>query len=140
MFKIVVFTFLSLCLSGCIDEPDIQWDIKQIMLRQSDAWNAQDIEGFMEPYWHSDSLRFMGKSGVTKGWNATLARYKKNYTPQQMGKLQFSNLYFNHINDEHTWVDGSWTLYREKDTLSGHFSLLWKRLDNKWQIIADHSS
>jgi hypothetical protein len=94
----------------------------------------------MEPYWHSDSLRFMGKSGVTLGWNATLARYKKNYKPSDMGKLEFTDLYFNEINKEAVWVDGKWTLFRTNDTLSGHFSLLWKRMDEKWQIVADHSS
>lgn len=140
MYKIVLSIYLSLVMSGCMDRPDIQWDIKQIMQRQSDAWNEQDIEGFMEPYWHSDSLRFMGKSGVTLGWNATLARYKKNYKPSEMGKLEFTGLYFNHINDETAWVDGKWTLFRTNDTLSGHFSLLWKRMDEKWQIVADHSS
>ncbi len=140
MYKIVLSICLSLVMSGCMDRPDIQWDIKQIMQRQSDAWNARDIEGFMEPYWHSDSLRFMGKSGVTLGWNATLARYKKNYKPSEMGKLEFTDLYFNHINDETAWVDGKWTLFRTNDTLSGHFSLLWKRMDEKWQIVADHSS
>ena len=110
------------------------------MQRQTNAWNARDIDGFMQPYWHSDSLRFMGKSGVTLGWNATLNRYKKNYKPEEMGTLKFSNLYFNIIDDENAWVDGRWTLYRPSDTLSGQFTLLWKHLENHWQIVADHSS
>ncbi|MEY2938192.1 MAG: hypothetical protein RL062_781 [Bacteroidota bacterium] len=110
------------------------------MQTQTNAWNARDIEGFMEPYWHSDSLRFMGKSGVTLGWKATLNRYKKNYQLDQMGQLFFDDLFYNKISPEAAWVDGQWTLYRSQDTLSGRFSLLWKKIDNKWQIIADHSS
>ena len=140
MYKTVFIIILSFCISGYTQQPDLQKDIRLIMQRQTGAWNNQDIEGFMEPYWHSDSLRFMGKSGVTLGWNATLARYKKNYKPSDMGKLEFTDLYFNEINKEAVWVDGKWTLFRTNDTLSGHFSLLWKRMDEKWQIVADHSS
>ena len=123
-----------------MDVPDIRWDIEQTMNRQAECWNQKNIEGFMEPYWHSDSLRFMGKSGVTKGWQATLDRYKKNYAPDQMGTLQFSDLHFDVLSSEATWVDGQWKLFRSKDTLSGRFTLLWKRIDGKWQIVSDHSS
>jgi len=35
---------------------------------------------------------------------------------------------------------GSWELKREKDTLGGHFSLLWKKIDNEWKIVSDHTS
>lgn len=123
-----------------MDVPDIRWDIEQTMNRQAECWNQKNIEGFMEPYWHSDSLRFMGKSGVAKGWQATLDRYKKNYAPEQMGILKFDDLHFDVLSSEATWVDGQWTLFRSSDTLSGRFSLLWKRLDGRWQIVSDHSS
>ncbi len=110
------------------------------MMEQTNAWNAHDIEGFMQPYWHSDSLRFMGKSGVTLGWKATLDRYKKNYHANQMGRLNFNELFYNEISSDAAWMDGKWTLYRTEDTLSGRFCLLWKKINNQWQIVADHSS
>jgi ketosteroid isomerase-like protein len=139
MYKIgFAVAFLLLC--SCSSEQDTKFEIEKIMQTQTNAWNARDIEGFMEPYWHSDSLRFMGKSGVTLGWKATLNRYKKNYQLDQMGQLHFDDLFYNEISSEAAWVDGRWTLYRSHDTLSGRFSLLWKKIDNKWQIIADHSS
>lgn len=140
MYKSFFGSIVFFCFLGCSNKPDIQGEITQIMQRQTDAWNARDIDGFMQPYWHNDSLRFMGKSGVTLGWNATLNRYKKNYKPEDMGTLKFTNLHFDPIKGENAWVDGRWTLYRSNDTLSGYFTLLWKRIDNNWQIVADHSS
>ncbi len=140
MFNRFVTIGILFCIWGCVDAPDIRWDIEQAMIRQAECWNQQNVDGFMEPYWHSDSLRFMGKSGVTNGWQATLDRYKKNYAPDQMGTLQFSDLHFDVLSSEATWVDGQWTLFRSSDTLSGRFSLLWKRLDGRWQIVSDHSS
>lgn len=140
MFNRYIFFGLLFCATSCMDAPDIRWDIEQVMNRQAECWNQRNIDGFMEPYWHSDSLRFMGKSGVTKGWQATLDRYKKNYAPDEMGNLVFDDLHFDVLSSEATWVDGRWTLFRSLDTLSGRFSLLWKRMDGKWQIVADHSS
>ena len=94
----------------------------------------------MEPYWHSDSLRFMGKSGVTNGWQATLKRYQKNYTPEKMGSLTFNELHFDIISNDAAWVDGQWSLMYTDTIISGRFSLLWKQINGQWQIVADHSS
>ena len=40
-----------------------------------------------------------------------------------------------------TAMIGKWHLKREdNEDLGGHFSLNWKKIDNKWLIISDHSS
>ncbi|WP_153042579.1 hypothetical protein [Rufibacter ruber] len=54
-------------------------EIAAIMQAQSQAWNRGDLESYMEPYWHSDSLMFIGKSGLTYGWDQTLQNYRKGY-------------------------------------------------------------
>lgn len=95
----------------------------------------------MEPYWHSDSLQFIGKRGITHGWQATLDNYKKGYPDRAaMGTLQFTNLSIDVLSDSSAYVIGKWELFRTADTLSGHYSLLWKKMGDKWQIVADHSS
>jgi hypothetical protein len=45
--------------------------IRTLLENQSQAWNRGDLEGFMEGYWKNDSLRFIGKSGITYGWRQT---------------------------------------------------------------------
>ncbi len=45
---------------------------------QKDAWNAYDLEGFMQGYWKSDELKFYGSNGVSQGWGQTLSNYKKD--------------------------------------------------------------
>lgn len=129
-----------LIISGCTEPADPKWEIQQIMNQQAQAWTNKDLEGFMEPYWHSDSLRFMGSKGVTLGWKATLDRYKKNYPPEKMGTLIFNDLHFEILNDNAAWVDGQWSLLLPDKNAIGRFSLLWKKQDGKWQIFADHSS
>ena len=115
--------------------------IQQVMDEQEAAWNRGDLEGFMQGYWKSDSLRFIGKRGITYGWQPTLDNYKKSYPDSDaMGKLQFTNLSMEITGDSATYVIGKWELFRTTDTLAGHYSLLWKNLNGRWLIIADHSS
>ena len=124
-----------------LDRSVIVSAIDNRMQEQQKAWNEGDLEGFMEPYWHSDSLQFIGKRGITLGWQNTLDNYKKSYPDRQaMGTLNFTNLSFDIINQSSVYVLGKWELFRTADTLSGHYSLLWKKMDGKWLIIADHSS
>lgn len=111
------------------------------MASQETAWNDGDIEGFMKAYLKSDSLVFIGKSGLNYGWDTTLANYRRSYPDRDaMGILTFENLIVNPIEPDAAFVVGKWVLHRSADTLSGHYSLLWQRISGEWFIIADHSS
>ncbi|MEO0404960.1 MAG: nuclear transport factor 2 family protein [Bacteroidota bacterium] len=115
--------------------------IQQVMNQQQDAWNTGDLNQFMVGYWESDSLTFIGKSGVNRGWDKTLSNYKKSYPNKEaMGQLQFTNLNIDVHTPEIASVIGKWELFRTADTLSGHYSLLWKKKAGNWVIISDHSS
>lgn len=141
MFKSFVYIFLSVGLLACANKTHIQSDIRNVMIQQQDAWNKGSLEGFMQGYWKSDSLRFLGKDGVTKGWEASLLRYQRAYTtPEKMGVLKFEQLRIEVLSNEEAYVDGRWNLFRSSDTLSGHFTLLWKRIHGQWLIVSDHSS
>lgn len=95
----------------------------------------------MEGYWKSDSLRFIGKSGIKYGWQETLDNYKKSYPDRAaMGKLTFELLSFDSMGEQHVMVTGKWKLKREKDEPNGLFTIIWQKIDDKWKIIYDHSS
>lgn len=117
-------------------------DIEQILQKQTDEWNRGNIEGFMQTYWHSDSLMFIGSKGLTYGWSNTLANYKKGYPDiAAMGKLHFDIKKIDFFDKKTCFVVGKWHLTRpEKGDLEGHFSLILKKIDKKWLIVADHSS
>lgn len=115
--------------------------IDAVLDMQVKAWNEGNIEQYMQGYWNSDSLQFIGKSGLTTGWAATLARYKKGYpNTQAMGKLSFDILSKQAIEHNYYLVIGKWHLQRAKDELGGSFSLLWRCIKGRWVIVLDHSS
>jgi hypothetical protein len=103
--------------------------------------NNGDIKTFMNTYWQSDSLMFIGKSGITYGWQKTLDNYKKNYADTvAMGKLDFNLLEIKKLSADYFFVVGKWHLSRSIGDLAGIFTLLFRKIKNQWFIIADHSS
>lgn len=115
--------------------------IRQVMAEQELAWNRGDINAFMGGYHQDDSLTFIGKSGVTYGWENTLSNYKKGYPDTaSMGKLHFRLLRIQKLSPKYYHVIGHWHLSRTKGNLEGHFNLLFRNIKGKWLIVADHSS
>jgi len=117
-------------------------EVAEVMAHQLKAWNAADLVGFMKGYWESDSLRFVGSSGVTRGHRATLERYIKGYPDAQaMGQLTFVNQEWVSLGEEAGWLLGSWHLDKEgMEDAQGMYTLLWRKLEGHWVIVADHSS
>lgn len=115
--------------------------IRSILQQQTEAWNAGDLELFMQGYWKSDSLLFIGSSGVTYGWQKTLDNYKRGYPNRQaMGTLKFEILKVQRLAPNHFFVVGKWMLQREVGNLSGHYTLIWRLIEGEWKIVSDHSS
>ncbi|HEY0110361.1 MAG TPA: nuclear transport factor 2 family protein [Fibrella sp.] len=110
--------------------------------RQTDDWNAGKVDTFMNGYWPSDSLTFVGKGGITYGYDATLANYKKRYPDREsMGKLAFTILKLDFPGKNVAYVIGKWHLTRPKvGDAGGHFTLLWEKKNGRWLIVSDHSS
>ena len=116
-------------------------EIRKVMADQEKCWNEGNLECFMEGYWKSDDLVFVGSAGPKYGWQVTLNNYKRSYpTSEAMGTLKFDILKLTSIGKKHYLVIGKWSLKREKDNPQGHFSLLWEKIGGEWKIIADHSS
>jgi len=118
-------------------------DVKTVsnnMKAQVLAWNKADIKGFMDHYWNSDSLMFIGSKGVTYGWQKTYDNYVKNYPNKEaMGILKFTIIKTEQLSKTSVYIIGKWELEKEKPA-GGHFTLLWKKINNKWVIVSDHTS
>jgi uncharacterized protein (TIGR02246 family) len=115
--------------------------IEAIFNAQQAAWNRGDVDAFVEGYWHSPDLTFSGTSGIVRGWDGVLARYKKTYADRDaMGQLQFSGLEFRFLGPDAALVLGHWHLTRANGDIGGVFSLVWQHFPEGWRIIHDHTS
>jgi ketosteroid isomerase-like protein len=137
-FLLTVFIFITTALYAQTKD---ELQIRNSMNEQLAAWNAGDVDRFMLTYWQSDSLKFIGKSGVTYGWQKTLENYKKGYPDTAaMGKLDFDILEVKRLSVLYFFVVGKWHLTRSIGDVGGHFTLLFKKIKNNWVIVVDHSS
>ena len=121
-------------------------EIRMVLDRQAAAWNRADLEGFMDGYWKSDELTFesMGRTGmvsVTRGWQATLDRYKSRYdTPAKIGRLAFTDLAVTPDGPDRATVTGRYELTRADGRDGGAFVLTWRRIDGRWVIVHDRTT
>lgn len=132
--------FLPMVFAVCAQSTD-EKEILQILREQTLEWNKGDLDNFMKGYWNNDSLMFVGKSGVTYGYQNTLNHYKETYnTADKMGKLAFDILQVKKLSDEYYMVLGKWSLKRNAGDVAGHYTLIFHKINGKWMIVSDHSS
>lgn len=130
----LIFTY------SCSNMKNNEQEILAIMQKQENSWNNGNIDAFMQGYWQSDSLLFIGKNGIKYGWQTTLDNYKKSYPDKAtMGKLAFEILKLE-VSGETAYMLGKWSLIRENDNPNGYFTLYWKKINEKWVITIDHTS
>jgi ketosteroid isomerase-like protein len=115
--------------------------ILKVLETQRQAWNRGDIEGYMQGYWKSDSLVFVGKAAPVYGWQSTLDRYKKAYPDKAaMGQLTFDIIQVKVLDSTNAFMLGGWHLQREKDAPGGYFTLWFRKINGEWKIVCDHTS
>jgi len=137
----VFFALLSIISFSVFSQTKDESEVRNLLAKQNAAWNRGDIDAFMVGYWENDSLMFIGKSGVTYGYKNTLANYKKNYPDTAiMGKLTFTLIQVKQLSPEYFHVTGKYYLTRTIGDASGHFTLLFRKINGKWVVISDHSS
>jgi ketosteroid isomerase-like protein len=116
-------------------------EIRAVMEAQQTSWNHADIQAFMKGYWNSPEVTFAGSSGVTRGWQPVLDRYRQRYRDAAaMGHLDFSDLEVHPLGRDAAFVLGCWHLKRANDELGGLFTLVFQRFPEGWRIVHDHTS
>jgi ketosteroid isomerase-like protein len=118
---------------------------RNVLATQKDAWNRGDIDGFMQGYARSDTIRFAGGDKFNYGWQATLDSYRKGYPDAAaMGKLDFDLVEVRELNADVVYVFGKWRLSRANEAADkaphGLFTLIVERVNGVWAVTRDHTS
>jgi len=138
---IILMTVLLSCQQQQTIKDTAEQEILAVIHAQQTAWNAGNIETYMQGYYKSDSLRFASGGNVSYGWQTTLDRYLKGYPDKAaMGKLTFSKIDIKMLSETSALVFGKWELEREADHPWGLFTLLFQKAPCGWRIVHDHTS
>ena len=115
--------------------------ILAVLEKQQVDWNKGNLNGFLDAYWKSDTLRMVTNRGVTYGFDKTASTYKKNFPDSTfMGKLDYDVIHVELIGETDALVTGKWLLKVEKKFKGGYFTFLFRKLKGRWIIVADHTS
>ena len=134
---------LVVCAVSAWASPATTEEIRQVIVKQQEAWNRGDLEAFMAGYWNSPELTFFSGTRESKGWQAALERYKKSYQSagHEMGKLEFSNLRIEMLGPEAAFVRGEFHLtMSDGKTPHGLFTLIFRKFPEGWRIVHDQSA
>jgi uncharacterized protein (TIGR02246 family) len=123
--------------------PPVPAAVRAVLDAQVEAWNRGDLEAFMAGYWRSPDLVFCSGATVTRGWDDTLARYRKRYQSEgrEMGRLRFDAVEVVPLDDDTAFARGAWHLVMsDGKEPHGLFTLILRRVDGAWRIVHDHTS
>lgn len=139
MLRLALLAAVATVATASADDPA---DIQRVLDDQIAAWNKGDLDGFMKGYWKSKDLTFASGKEMTRGWDETMARYKKRYRDdgKEMGELAFTEIEVKLLADGVAQVTGKWRLKLSKESPEGRFTLIVKKLADGWRIVHDHTS
>jgi len=112
--------------------------VDALLARQAAAWNAGDLDAFCALY--EDDAVFITPSGMTRGRQAVLERYRARYKDRAaMGTLSFEVLDVRELGDTRS-IAARWALkYADRPEASGYTLLVMKRHGDGWRIVQDAS-
>lgn len=134
---IVLVALIAPAVSWCQDPAPV----RELLERQSRAWNAGDLETFLADYWHSEELTFSAGGKTTRGWQGFADRFRQKYTDRAvMGTLSFADLEIRFLHPDACFVLGRWQLTRDAGNQQGNFTIILQRMESGWTIVHDHTS
>jgi beta-aspartyl-peptidase (threonine type) len=129
--------------AGAMPVRDPGAEVRALLDAQVSAWNRGDLEAFMAGYWRSPELVFCSGATVTKGWDATLERYRKRYQAEgrEMGRLAFDSIEVMALGEDAAFARGAYRLrLRDGSEPNGLFTLVLRRFPDGFRIVHDHTS
>ncbi|HEY0263359.1 MAG TPA: DUF4440 domain-containing protein [Granulicella sp.] len=118
-------------------------DVVKVMLKQEEAWNKGDINGFIEGYKSSPDTLFVTNQ-IIRGIDNVTASYRQSYTNKDvMGTLSFSEIEVHALGDNFATCVGKYHLERSKKSggnADGIFSLVFEKTEQGWKIVLDHTT
>src|SRR5688572_3860651 len=115
----ICLVFVALMLGGCVNgrhgavPTNIREEVRRVLDKQIAEWNASNLEGFMETYAKSGSMRFASGGDVSFGWETMFERYRRKYGEKEtMGILKFSDIDIQVLGPDSALAFGRWHLTR----------------------------
>jgi uncharacterized protein (TIGR02246 family) len=138
-----VWTFDSVSPDSVSDERSSARQVYLLIMGQVAAWNSQNIEGFMSAYWRSPKLVYLDDGQQIFGWDQLYANYLNGFSDRSlMGYLEAQRVKVQMLEPDMAYVLLWWDMLvgRPRSKVVGTSTLVVRRLDNDWKIVASHTT
>ena len=121
----------------------VELDVVKVVLAQEKAWNAGNIDAYLQGYKNSPDTIVIG-THVDRGYNQISDDYRHNYNDRAaMGTLGYSELEVHSLSADYAVCIGKYHLDRSKKEggpADGLFSLVLEKTAEGWRIVLDHTT
>jgi len=117
--------------------PPARAELSEVLNVQAAAWTRGDLDAFCAVY--ADDATFVSPSGLTKGRQAVLDRYRKKYVDKAgMGTLTLDIEEVRAASATNASVVARWTLaWPDKPKAEGLTLLVFWKTQDGWRIVQD---
>jgi len=137
---------LALCAS-CASRPpsppsDPVGTVTTMLESSAQAWNAGDLEGFVDDYANDSTTTFMAGGHARYGFDWIHSNYARQFGPDAVrDSLRFEEFAARALGTDHILATARYILYRgDSITSSGPFTLVLEKQRGEWRIIHDHTN
>ncbi|MGA8659878.1 MAG: hypothetical protein WB586_27475 [Chthoniobacterales bacterium] len=117
--------------------------VNDVILAQTQAWNAHDIDGFMGYYWNSPDLLVVVDSEQFNGWSQLYQSYINGFPDRNaMGFLETPRVQIKLLKPDMAFVLLWWNVYlgAARHKVVGTSTLIVQKFAEGWKIIASHTA
>jgi hypothetical protein len=123
--------------------PNLIFEKKKMLIgileKQESDWNKGNLNGFISAYWDSDTLRSVTVRGIQYGKDRLQRFLTKNFPDSaSMGHLDYNVIHIELIGENDALLTGKWLRKNDKKFRGGYFTVLIRKFNNKWLIVAEH--
>lgn len=122
-------------------------EIRALLRASIEAWNRDDLDGFLAAYSERSSLTYIESYGILRGKAALRARLLEKHfsTAGEIDDLAYDEIEIASLGPDGMLATGRWTTYQpgfdsQPLTGRGRFSMVLRREAEGWRITHEHSS
>ena len=110
--------------------------IKALVERSAECWNAKDIDGLMETFWHSpDPIYVIGDQAFV-GWQKTKEHFLNTYPERStMGRVVNDQIEIRIVNADTAVTVSSWTMTNTARITHGISTSTLRRFPFGWRFV-----
>jgi len=106
------------------------------------AWNSGRIEDAIAYFYNSDSLLWVNRAGIEKGYQPILGSYLQDFADRsKMGTYSYEPLYIELLSSKSVYYVYRWKIeLNGKKLRGGVSSQIWKKSNKRWLVFIEHFS